>query len=346
MIIETLQEQAIQNNQAGQPQGWPGYWRISKYGGCLRASLAEAAGEAMLSGKIIPAEEGRLHEADLVRRLRQAGHRLLWTGPDQQEVKLIWAGTDWNVIGHPDGLIDMSGQWYLLELKSKDREMFQRLLKYRYVKDAFPVEYAQVQGYMAAVQAMGHDVTNCLYIAKQRGNGQLYEEIIRFDPYWLDRYLYDDFSRVIAGYQAGASPSSLPCHSDGHVRRWCSYRYACEGPKPAIVKNEADAQAAGFQDQWLDLAPAIERWRDIKRAVDELESEDKEIRGQVESFMRRNKLTSVVVHGVNATIVRKENHTLDKGQLVNALNQMGLDGPAILRGVTKEKASEYLRMQE
>lgn len=287
---------------------WPGYWRMSGVGGCQKALLAYARGEGVYAlprsnQYWLAANEGIVHENDMLLRLQQKGYSLRDTSLTKQaEVKLTdWRGVDWPLVGHPDGLIAMHGAWWLLELKSKDRFMYDRYKK-GLVKDVFPVEYAQVQCYMAATST-----DNCLYICKNRGTGQLYEEIIRFDPQWLDAFLLEHFGPVVDAYQNGTSIDNLACHSDPHVRRWCPMENVCSGKLPM-----ADVAVVSSVTPSLDAQQAIAQWREAKEMADEAKRLDEEARNTIREFMVQNGMKKASIDGVPVTIYVTETESIDR----------------------------------
>lgn len=342
MIIEDLE--LVYDDQSSFPDE---KWRISGYGGCLRASLALARGKPIMKGYMGAAMEGRLHEADLLARMEAKGYRLKWHGKDQKEVHIWHGGEEWPLVGHPDGLIQMMSldedshttPWYLLELKSKDTHVFPRLAKYGSVKEAFPTEYAQVQGYMGSVEVQAEGVTACMYICKCRGNGKLYEEVIRYDPEWLANYLESEFGQVISGYRLGnIEPEDLPCHESDYVRRWCGNRYACEGEGREVVTEET-AKSRGLMAEWTEIAESVQSWQEAHNAIKELETQEETARKEIASFMTRNGMKSALIHDVQATMVKSSRSSLSKDVLL----ELGVP-EEIIKQATATKETEYLRL--
>jgi hypothetical protein len=289
MIIEELYE-------TNQVRTFNGCWGISQLGGCQRALLAYARpslAPVSLGGQwAIAADEGRLHEADVVSRLRQRGYAVIHAGADQRTVTCVTDETTWPLEGHPDGHVDIP-PWYLLEVKSKNDEYFRRFKKLGPVKQSFFKEYVQVQGYLFSPEVTADGITSCLYIAKNRSSGKLYEEIIRGDPKWFHDFLLIHFSPVLEAYQHEDPLESLPCSTDDYARQWCPLRFWCSG---AIEKSVPAVSDAG-------LAEAVEKAQRAKQLEQESEALKQEANTAIKNFLIKNGMKKATVDGVPVQIV-------------------------------------------
>lgn len=265
---------------------------MSSVGGCDRANLGVARGLIPFSGGFsLPAREGSLHEYDLVTRLRDKGYVIINALDDQKPV----ACGEWKetgaplLVGHPDGQIFIDdGRPYLLEIKSKDLGRYAWLSKGD-VQKMFPTEYVQVQLYMTAT-----GLDNCLYICKNRTSGKLYEEIIRHDDKFLDRFLAERLNPVIKAVENPEIPiSDFSCHEHPDVRKWCPLGYMCdEGALDPVVKDEPE------------LIEAIQQWRRVKELTEEADTLNASLRKKLKKYLTDVAEKKVFIDGVPVQIVQ------------------------------------------
>lgn len=287
MIVEELY-------QTNTIRTFNGNWPMSSVGGCQKALLnyARPSAPTSLTAYAITAEEGHLHEADIVSRLQQVGYPVKWTGKDQKLVTMVTDETVWPLEGHPDGLVEMMGLWNLLEVKSKDGEHWRRFKKHGPVQVSFKREYAQVQSYLMSPEVLAEGVNACLYIAKNRSSGKLYEEIIRADNRWYHDFLMTHFVPVIDAYNNNDPLDALPCSSDEYTREWCPLRYYCSGAAPKDVPTVSAP----------DLSEAIAKEHRAREMKAEAETLSEEARTAIKNFLIKNGLKKAVVDGVPITI--------------------------------------------
>jgi hypothetical protein len=258
--------------------------------------------------------------------MEAVGHKLFDTGENQIEVTMRWAGDDWPLIGHPDGFIipkDMDDK-YLLELKSKGPYIYNRFKKYPTVLEAFPIEYAQVQCYMAAT-----GMKSCIYIAKDRGSGMMHEEIIRFDPEWMDGFMADHFGPVVDAYGNGDSIETLSCHPDDYARRWCPLRNFCSG-QDDVAATEAPPK---IEESLLAYRQAKAMADDAKTMLDEAKSE-------LSRFLIDSGKKKISLNGVTVQMVEGTRSSIDTQRLEEIVPE------EVIKQVTKKTSYEYLKVSE
>jgi hypothetical protein len=107
------------------------------------------------------AEEGNWHEIRVKQELRGEGYVVY---SDQDELKLVQPTYD--LIGHIDGKVeDLNGNILLLEVKSMSQFQYDKWMRGGFT--AFPQYAAQLACYFA-----GTNLDTCLYVVKNRNNGQ------------------------------------------------------------------------------------------------------------------------------------------------------------------------------
>jgi hypothetical protein len=286
------------------PQPWPGYWRMSGLGNCQSALLAEAYG-MVHSSESIAATDGKMHEIDMIRRLRALGHHVDWCEPDQIEIKLFFQNQEWPVRGHPDGrIITTDDIKYLLELKSKGYT-FDRFKKFTTVREAFPSEFPQVQLYMSSVPEA---LNACLYISKSTLGRPPHEEIIRYDPYWLEQFLASHFAPVMDAHKKGDPPHTLSCHENEYVRRWCPLANVCKQD----MKHDLLPGSTPNIDDEQDLLDAVVMWRQAKELADRAGEDIDKARDVFKKYLVQTQQQKVIIDGIPVQVILSKRENVDK----------------------------------
>ncbi len=120
------------------------------------------------------------------------------------------------ILGHADGILEIDGTRYLLEIKTSNSRNYTAL---RAVKDAHK---RQVHAYMKSLKLTRAVV---VYIDKDRGEAK--EFVVLFDQAYYDVYVAeridDFFKRVENGLmpdREGANPNAMPCS-------YCQFQRIC-----------------------------------------------------------------------------------------------------------------------
>lgn len=116
------------------------------------------------------AEEGNWHEIRVKQELRDEDYVVY---SEQEELKLVQPTYD--LIGHIDGKVeDLNGNILLLEVKSMSQFQYDKWMRGGFT--AFPQYAAQLACYFA-----GTNLDTCLYVVKNRNNGQKDIQFIQKD---------------------------------------------------------------------------------------------------------------------------------------------------------------------
>jgi len=121
---------------------------------------------------------GNMIEDYVVGLLRKAGLTVYDKDENGKQFGVVLAGG--TVAGHSDGVVTglpESSKPHLLEIKSMKNSSFNQLKK-KGVKACSDTYWGQVQGYMGELK-----LENCLFIAMNKDNCELYQERIKYDPF-------------------------------------------------------------------------------------------------------------------------------------------------------------------
>lgn len=155
---------------------------------------------------------GNLIEDYLVRLLRDAGYTIYTHDEDGKQYGFM----DLPIAGNTDGIL-MLDEPHLAEFKSYNTTRFSALKKGG-VKENDPSYYTQVQVYMDRLS-----LKKCLFLALNKNDCELYQEIINYDPIEANWSLN-------RGHQV-ASMDSLPPRKYNHVSHFkcklCSWKKEC-----------------------------------------------------------------------------------------------------------------------
>jgi len=294
---------------------------MSSAGVCQRALLAQAQGLIPYDdGDSRPAAEGGLHEMDTIRRLEARGYEWRWIRPQQQEVHL-----GEHLVGHPDGLVHVPGAgWYLFEHKFKNHT-YGRYKKARSLKEAFPVEYAQVQLYLGSDEVRAEGVSACIYVIKTP-DGRFDEEIIRRDDAWLEGFLANHLQPVIDAHRAGVQVMDMPCHEDEYTRRWCPLRFVCN------AKGNEDIEPPPATPDLIELATRAKRAREMMAEADDILAE---VRPALKRHLIDLGKKRIVVNGLPIQIVTGERVTIDKEKIRELVPEELID--SVLKKISYEQ---------
>ncbi len=334
MIIEDISfvPEASQSNE------WNGIFRMSSIGGCDRAlHIQQSTVPALGGGGSAAAQEGHLHEMDVVMRLKAKGYELKYVLDDQETVTLTYAGQEWpNIIGHPDGMISGGSLpkdvWYVLEIKSMGAFVWPRLKDP--IQVAFPVYYGQAQFYLHSKP--DDYVAAVIWVAKNRSSGELRELVIRRDPQYMDERLAA-VSAALEHHKNKDPYTSMECSSSDYVRKYCPYRYMCE---------------TGFEDENIpkqvitDLAmrEAAQGWRVGKAEKDSGELKIKESRKTLEAALRGEEITKGMLDGLLCQLVDTTKTSYDTDTLFSFIPHQVIDEAREKAG--KEKKWTALRVTD
>ena len=232
-------------------------FRMSSSGYCskrLSAMVLDMAGTAPPPWLAKSAEEGNWHEGRIKQELRDLGCIVI---DDQRELELNY--NEFNLVGHIDGLIKLSGavldaSWFditfvdikrsdidfskvmLLEVKSFGFNEYQRWLAGGF--DAFPWYASQSTCYERALAA-----DMMAYAVKDRSGGARRLYIFRGERASMPEII-DKLQTVVAYTSKGQlAPADFNLDSI-ECRRFCSFRDALCSPSKAFIDNSGVEAAA------------------------------------------------------------------------------------------------------
>lgn len=266
---------------------WAGHLRASSLGRCARAVTYWALGyqPSRTSGRSrMVMDDGKLHERDIIARIHAAGH-VVYSYDPQHEVTL----SNPPVVGHIDGVVEVHGERYLLEIKTMNHFVFQKLWS-KGIEAVYPEYHDQVTFYMARL-----NLTRTLLVVKNRNNAALYEELIPLD---LNAYA-DVLTRAQKTWDCieSGTLANQEYPKDSSHCSWCSYNHHC-WPIVDFDHGEGGKEALLVEDG--DVIEAADVWRSGK----EYEARAKEMissaRGTFETFMTAKGQTSIDADGLKA----------------------------------------------
>ncbi len=316
---------------------WNGIFRMSSIGGCDRAlHIQQSTIPALGGGGSAAAQEGHLHEMDVVMRLKAKGYDLKHVLEDQETVTLTYPVLqNWpNIVGHPDGMISggslPEGVWYVLEIKSMGAFVWPRLKDP--IQVAFPVYYAQAQFYLHSKPS---EVAAVIWVAKNRSSGELRELVIRRDPQYMDERLAA-VSAALEHHKNNDPYTSMDCSESDYVRKYCPYRYMCEQG----FQDDAPAQVISS----LAMREAAQNWRVGKAEKDAGEIKIKEARKTLEAALKGEEITKGMLEGLLCQLVDTTKTTFDVDILEGYLPQDIVD--EAMEKARKEKSWTSLRVTD
>ena len=247
MIIESLYEESVWHRS---PMS-NGTIRMSMDEGCPRQQayvIMNYEADYEESGRSqIAADDGNLHEADVVNRLLQAGYRCWNFGEDEAMVYLEKDGVRFR--GHPDLFMELSdGEVVGVELKGYRDEIFKAFCVGAYsperglyivtnydrlTKRPFPL-MGQIQMYLHSDTAVEYGIERWVLLMKNKNTADLAEFTVEKDTEYLDRLIRK--WKGFWGYtEAGRLPDRFFGDDSSECRR-CVFREKCWG-LPEIPKD-------------------------------------------------------------------------------------------------------------
>lgn len=215
MVLEETKGRTVRHT----PPEFTGDWSSSQLG-CLRQMYLIAKGIEGDFYESAVLEEGRLHEDDIVAKMRVKGLNITDRFQELQHPGLP-------LKGHPDGRFVVTGSEglsipegrYLLEVKSMDRSFYYKAIK-NFI-EFFPHLYRQLQSY--SLMSEGHEPV--FTPVKNRATGEIHELIFEPDQNaWRE---IEDWIRLLrqAILTDGYDYKQLPCPpTDSITGKYCPYR--------------------------------------------------------------------------------------------------------------------------
>lgn len=243
---------------------FPGYWTASQLGCWRRMYLLakEHEGDFVESPVL---SEGRLHEDDVIAKLRVKGVTVTGRQTELKHPTLP-------LRGHPDGWATVSGNeglyippgHYLLDVKSMDRPFYSKAIK-DFIGN-FPHLYYQLQGY--SLMSKGEEI----YVPiKNRATGEIYELVLQPDEaIW--RIIELGVSQVAKAVDTpGFDYKTLACPDpDSIAARYCPYkeRELCQYQTNILEVTEAEVvQAISEYEEGKSLERSAARIKDDAKLI-------------------------------------------------------------------------------
>jgi hypothetical protein len=198
------------------------------------------------------ANEGELHEDDVVRKLKTVTHR--------QESVSFGISNAFDIVGHIDGIYydDIRDEQFLLEVKSMSKDVWREFTDKGWDTPGHIQRYKwQISVYMLATKLP------CYFVAKNRNDGRLHTEIIR-EPFYTQSEI---ILRVVIMERA-VRKGELPNECD--VNNFpCPYFYLEEVDPVDLAEDEIlDALAEMYEEARLDVKIAEGRQKEARKALD------------------------------------------------------------------------------
>ena len=162
-------------------------------------------------------ERGHLEEDRFVGWLKSAGISV-WQNDPETGRQFRFKGYK----GHYAGEIDGVGNGiipgpYLLEFKTHNDKSFKDIQANK-VEMSKPMHYVQMQMYMGQYQ-----LPRALYLAINKNNDELYEEVVEFNQAVYDKHL----ARAAYLIDAPEPPPKMSTNPSWFACKWCSYYRIC-----------------------------------------------------------------------------------------------------------------------
>lgn len=187
---------------------------------------------------------GHLEETRFLKWLEDAGVTV-WatTGPDAQRIRFVgYKG------GHFSGEIDGVGQGvlheepFLLEFKTHSDKSFKDLVANK-VKISKPDHYVQMQMYMGM-----SGLKRALYLAINKNDDSLYEEMVEFDEACFVKYS----ARAASIIDAAEPPPRINNSPAWYECKMCDFSDVCHGKQPPLVNCRTCAHSTPADNgEWL-----------------------------------------------------------------------------------------------
>ncbi len=279
----------------------------------------------------IAADDGNLHEADIVERLLNAGYRCWNYGSDQTSTHLEAGGLRFR--GHPDLFAETpEGVIVGLEVKGYRDEIFRNFVEgsvqpfpgvhhvtnmAKLMKRPYPL-MGQLQMYLNSDVSANYGIDNWVLIMKNKNTAELAECIVPKDPVYMDT-LIKKWTGFWGLTQAGRLPERFFSDDSIECRR-CLFRKKCwnlgeishtgrdvlyvEGLEKAAELRREGTSLKKDADYMLEEARMAFLTEHIRNEVDRIECDDLM---SVVSDRSRKGLNSGEVNKVLAHMLEKGN---------------------------------------
>ena len=289
MLIEALAE--LEEVQA---QVWDGRFHVSDISYASPRRLLYIARNVPVRRPYRPVlREGLLHEDDIIARLRANGCNVTLRNIELKD-------DNWPIVGHIDGLVQVNGLWYPLETKSVNFRWFQDLKK-KYCQEAFPEYWNQIQLYLSFGSSLqkaadGPLTDTAFLIAKNRDTGQLFEQMIPYDPSVQEHLLHDIVAPALHAYEHGLDYSAVECGCQAvpRIQKYCPYRFFCEEGKVENLEPVEDVRLKECAGMWTEAKALEERAEELKGQA----------KISFEQHLRVNDLNKFLVEGYTVQMIQ------------------------------------------
>lgn len=227
-------------------------------------------------------DDGKVHEKDIVERCIASGYGVSYSCLDKQLELQVTLEPGLTISGHPDGILicgektfdldryDSNFKFnlssYLLEITAPNHYAFARLVRDGLESQNYQ-KFVQTQIYMSVI-----DDKNCVLVAKDKNNTELYEEGISFQP-----RVIDDLIARLHKVNDLVKQGKLPDYRcDDARKRWCRYRKLCFDrieDTPLTTKGILDGRTLKEVTQLLGISAMWHRGKDLEAESEELVEE-------------------------------------------------------------------------
>jgi len=298
MVLDRKEKREVRK-----PTEFTGCWSASQLG-CWRQMYLLARGFAGEFRESAVLEEGRLHEDDIIARLRVHGISIDGRFEELKHPELP-------LTGHPDGSFQLDTQIdflepgkYVLEVKSMDRAFWYRARKN--FKDYFPHLYRQIQAYL-----MMKSEHRAYTVIKNRASGEVYEEIIEPDLEVQDeiatylKLLLRMIDIIDFDYMVISCPDI-----NSITARYCPYK--------SMNLCEHQTNIVSYSDE--EVAQAVADYREA-RSLEKVSTEmNKRARAVLVAYMKSHGLDRAVLSGAKAKFEQRTRKSIDTELLKSILD--------------------------
>ena len=186
---------------------------------------------------------GKLEEARFVGWLEAAGVKV-WQNDPATGKQFRFTGYKGHFCGEMDGvgLGVLEGGPYLLEFKTHNDSSF-KSLQLNGVKMDKETHYVQLQIYMGMFQ-----LDRALYLAINKNNDQIYDEVVEFDRPCFDKYT----KRAEMIIDAPEPPPRISRDSSWYECKWCNHRAVCHTSVAPLINCRTCAHSTPVADgRWM-----------------------------------------------------------------------------------------------
>ena len=261
--------------------------------------------------------DGKVHEKDIVERCIASGYQVLHSCLDKQLELSIHLTDKLSVSGHPDGILicgkktfdldryDPNFKFnlpsYLLEITAPNHYAFARLVRDGLESQNYQ-KFVQTQLYMLAINDK-----NCVLVAKDKNNTELYEEGISFQSRVIDD-LIARLDRVNTLVKKGKL-SDYRC--DDARKKWCRYRKLCFDrieDAPLTTQGVLDGRTLKEVTQLLGISAMWHRGKDLE---DESEELIEEARMELQQIVEDYGAEGIVIDDIRGKLINSTSRSCD-----------------------------------